>query len=117
MYDAAIGMRRVSANRPIPFYVSELNKVGLFTDKSGSCPCSDRKTPKAPCSRTPAFVSDSLNVVAVIAAARVVVAAASSDRTARPRILCLHAAAAAAAARLVKACVVRGAFQPTVART
>lgn len=107
MYDAAIGMRRVSANRPIPFYVSELNKVGLFTDKSGSCPCSDRKTPKAPCSRMPAFVSDSLNVVAVIAAARVVVAACA----------CALAAAAAAAARLVKACVVRGAFQPTVART
>ena len=108
MYDAAIGMRRVSANRPIPFYVSELNKVGLFTDKSGSCPCSDRKTPKAPCSRMPAFVSDSLNVVAVIAAARVVIAAACA---------CALAAAAAAAARLVKACVVRGAFQPTVART
>ena len=88
------------------FYVSESNKVGLLTDKSGSCPCSDLKTPKAPCSRTLDFVYDSLNVVVAIAVARLAAACA-----------CALAAAAAVAARLVKACVVRGVFRPTVVRT
>ena len=78
--------------------------MGLLTEKSGLNPSSDLKAPKASSSRLPCFSSVSLNVLVFGVTARITVVAV---------LACTSAAVAAVAARLVKACVVWEAFQPT----